>query len=107
MAQAPGLPARAGDVAPRTGAKRLWWATLLLGVALSIAYAAIPAHHVVVRDFAIYPPTDLLAALAIVIGVYLYRPTAPWVWLLIAAYVFFSFGGDLTWGVYEVSGRSP
>jgi signal transduction histidine kinase len=107
MARAPGLSARAGDVAPRPTAKRLWWATLLLGVGLSIAYAAVPAHYVAVRDFALYPPTDLLAALAIVIGVYLYRPEASWVWLLIAAYVLFSLGGDLTWGAYEVSGSSP
>jgi signal transduction histidine kinase len=107
MAQAPSRPARAPAVAARTGATRLWWAWLAIGVALTVAYALTPEHYLGVRDFALYPPTDLGAALAIVIGVYLFRPSAPAAWLLIAAYALFTLGGDLTWGVYEVSGRSP
>jgi signal transduction histidine kinase len=107
MAQAPSLPARADAVAARTGATRLWWAWLIVGVAFTVAYALTPEHYLGVRDFALYPPTDLGAAVAIVIGVYLFRPVAPAAWLLIAAYVLFTLGGDLTWGAYEVSGESP
>jgi signal transduction histidine kinase len=107
MAQAPSLPARGGAVVARTGETRLWWATLAVGVALCVAYALTPVEHVVIRDFALYPLTDLLAAASVVIGVWLYRPEAPWAWLLIAAYLLFSMAGDLTWGAYEAAGESP
>jgi signal transduction histidine kinase len=107
MAHAPSLAARVGGIAARTGATRLWWAALVAGVTLCVAYAAIPVEHVVVRDFVLYPLTDLGAALAIVIGVRLYRPDAPWAWLLIAACLLFFMAGDLTWGVYEAAGQSP
>jgi hypothetical protein len=106
MARAPSLPARGGAVVARTGETRLWWATLAVGVALCLAYAVTPVEHVIIRDFALYPLTDLLAAVAVLIGVRLYRPEAPWAWLLIAAYLLFSMAGDLTWGVYEAAGES-
>jgi signal transduction histidine kinase len=105
MAQAPSLPAR--TVTARTGATRLWWGWLVVGVALTVAYALTPEHYLGLRDFALYPSTDLGAALAIVIGVYLFRPVLPAAWLLIAAWALFTLGGDLTWGVYEVNGEAP
>jgi signal transduction histidine kinase len=107
MAQAPSLSARRGAGVARTGETRLWWATLAVGVALCIAYAATPVEHVAVRDFVLYPLTDLIAALAVLYGVWLYRPPVPWAWLLIAVYLLFSMAGDLTWGAYEVAGQSP
>jgi signal transduction histidine kinase len=86
---------------------RLWWAALVVGVAFSIAYAATPVEHVVLRDLVLYPATGVEAVLAIVVGVRMYRPEAPWAWLLIAACLLFFLAGDLTWGAYEAAGRSP
>jgi signal transduction histidine kinase len=106
MAGVPSLSARGGAVAARTGERRLWWAALTGGLALCLAYAAIPAEHNVFRDVVLYPLIDLGAALAIVAGVRLYRPEAPWAWLLIALCLLCFAAGDLTWGLYEISHRS-
>jgi signal transduction histidine kinase len=107
VARAPSLSARNPFVAARTSETRLWWAALAVGVAFSIAYAATPVEHVVLRDLVLYPPTGVEAVLAIVVGVRMYRPEAPWAWLLIAACLLFFLAGDLTWGAYEAAGRSP
>jgi signal transduction histidine kinase len=107
VARAPSLSARGRVVAARTGETRLWWAVLAVGLAFCIAYAVTPAEYVVLRQLVLYPPTGVEAALAIVIGVRLYRPDAPWAWLLIAACLLFFLAGDLTWGAYEATGRSP
>jgi signal transduction histidine kinase len=107
MARAPGLSARAGAVTARTGESRLWWAAVAVGLALCVAYAVIPVDHVVARDLLVYPLTDLGAVAAVAIGVWLYRPDERKAWLLIAACLLFFMAGDLTWGAYEVAGRSP
>ncbi len=107
MARATGLSARAGAAAARSGESRLWWAALAVGVALCLAYAAVPAEYVVARELVLYPLTDLGAALAVLIGVRLYRPAAPSAWLLIAACLLLFMAGDLTWGAYEAVGESP
>ena len=106
MAGVPSLSARGGAVAARTGETRLWWTALAAGLGLCVAYAAIPAEHNVLRDVVLYPLVDLGAAVAVVAGVRLYRPEAPWAWLLIAVCLLCFAAGDLTWGLNEISHRS-
>jgi signal transduction histidine kinase len=70
-------------------------------------WITIPAEHSILRDLLLYPLIELGAALAIVLGVRLYRPEAPWAWLLIAACLLFFMAGDITWALYEEAGKSP
>jgi hypothetical protein len=93
--------------APRASDARLWWTWLAVGLVLGLAWLAVPAKHVVVRELVLYPLAELVAIAAIVVGVRRYRPAAPAAWLLIAAGFFAYWIGDVLWGVYEVEGRDP
>jgi signal transduction histidine kinase len=107
MAVVPSASVREGTSAARASDVRLWWAWFALGLALCIAWLAVPPRHEVIRGLVLYPLAELGAIAAIVVGVRRYRPAAPAAWLLIAAGFFAFWIGDVLWGVYVVEGRDP
>jgi signal transduction histidine kinase len=107
MATARSAPARGQAGGIRGSDTRLWQAALAAGLLLCVAYAAVPVDRIVLRDLVIYTLAELIAILAIVVGVRLYRPQAPLAWLLIAGGLALWTVGDLLWSVYELAGRDP
>jgi signal transduction histidine kinase len=85
-----------------------WWCWALgIGALLTAVYAFAPSEPVWVRELVVYPAAELVAILAVVIGIRHYRPSAPRAWLLIAAGLGAYLIGDTIWGVYATLDRDP
>jgi signal transduction histidine kinase len=107
MATARSAPVRETGAGIRGSDRRLWQAALAAGLLLCVAYTVVPVDRIVLRDLVIYTLADLIAILAVVVGVRRYRPQAPLAWLLIAGGLALWTVGDLLWSVYELAGRDP
>jgi signal transduction histidine kinase len=55
----------------------------------------------------VYDAVAVSAALAVLVGVHLYRPARADGWLLVALGTALTAAGEITWEVYELLGRSP
>jgi signal transduction histidine kinase len=86
---------------------RLWWALAVFGSLGCAAFAVLPSSLVVLREVVLYPMLELSAAVAIVAGVWRYRPRTPAAWLFIGAGIGFDWVGDIIFGVYDATGRQP
>src|SRR5947209_9710309 len=105
MATAPRASGRDDAPAP-SGDVTLWRTALITSVLVCAFYLAVAADHVVARNI-LYNTAELGAILAIVGGVWRYRPRAAYAWLLVAGGLFMFWIGDFVWAVYEIGGRDP
>ncbi|MGH3062688.1 MAG: hypothetical protein ACRDNA_14890, partial [Gaiellaceae bacterium] len=55
----------------------------------------------------VYDAVALSAALAVLVGIHLYRPARPLGWVLIALGTALTASGEIAWEVYEAIGRNP
>ncbi|MGH3036571.1 MAG: sensor histidine kinase [Gaiellaceae bacterium] len=55
----------------------------------------------------VYDAVAVSAALAVLLGIHLYRPARALAWLLVALGTALTAAGEITWEVYEALGRSP
>lgn len=55
----------------------------------------------------VYDAVAVSAALAVLVGIHLYRPARALPWLLVALGTALTAAGEITWEVYEVLGRNP
>jgi signal transduction histidine kinase len=85
---------------------RLWWMAVAAGLLWCGVFAAVPEGNGTPGN-AVYVVGELLATVAIVAGVRLYRPRVPVAWLLIAAALSAFLAGDILWLVYEARGIDP
>ena len=107
MATARSAPVREQAAGVRASDTRLWQAALAAGLLLCVAYAVVPVDRIVLRDLVIYTLAELIAILAVVVGVRRYRPAAPQAWLFIAGGLALWTVGDVLWSAYELAGRDP
>src|SRR5947208_16418783 len=100
MATAPGSSVGENRIA-RSGDMGLWRTALVTSIMICAAYPTLAANHVVARNV-LYNTAELGAILAIVAGVWRYRPIAAHAWLLVAGGLFMFWIGDFIWAVYEI-----
>jgi signal transduction histidine kinase len=55
----------------------------------------------------VYDAVAVSAALAVLVGIHLYRPARALGWMLVALGTALTAAGEITWEVYEALGRSP
>ena len=85
-----------------------WWRRALgLGLLLAALYALGPSDPVWLRELVVYPAAEVVAIVAVLIGVVRYRPSARRAWLFIAAGLVSFLVGDVIWGVYATQDRDP
>jgi signal transduction histidine kinase len=90
-------------------AERQKWATAALFCALAfcVAQLVLPERFIFLREELLYVGAEVAAIAAIVFGVHLYRPSAPRVWVSLAAGIGLFAIGDLIWGIYDLLDKNP
>jgi signal transduction histidine kinase len=86
-------------------ARRWWWAVGGGGLALSLAYALVPERYTALRELGIYAAVTTGSWIAVLVGVRLYRPAAPYAWTLIGLGLLAWSIGDVIFSAYDVASR--
>jgi signal transduction histidine kinase len=84
----------------------LWRVAVAGAVLLCVGCLVVPLDRVVVRTL-VSVGGDVLAVLAIVMGVRRHSPRVPTAWLLLAGGLAMWAVGDLIWGVYQAHDEEP